>query len=116
MITPPTARIGALIIMFSAISTSCWTCWTSLVLRVISDGAPKRLSSTWPYDWTLRKMPLRTSRPKPMATLALKNTAMIAAIISTNVTASMNPPVCRMYAVSPLATPLLMISAFSSGR
>jgi hypothetical protein len=31
---------------------TCWTCWTSFVLRVISDAGPKRLISTWLNDWT----------------------------------------------------------------
>ena len=34
---------GAAIIIVVASTTSIWTCWTSLVMRVISDGAPK-----WP--------------------------------------------------------------------
>jgi hypothetical protein len=32
--------IGAATIIVQVISTSICTCWTSLVLRVISDGAP----------------------------------------------------------------------------
>ena len=38
--TPPTIMIGAATIIVQDISTSIWTCCTSLVLRVISDGAP----------------------------------------------------------------------------
>ena len=38
--TPPTIMIGAATIIVQVISTSICTCWTSLVLRVISDGAP----------------------------------------------------------------------------
>ena len=41
MITPPTIMIGEETAMVQAISTSICTCCTSLVLRVISDGAPK---------------------------------------------------------------------------
>ena len=52
--------------------TTVWTCWTSFVLRVISDGGPKRLTSTWENVSTLRKIALRTSRPKPIATWAPK--------------------------------------------
>ena len=40
---PPTARIGAMIIMFRPIRTTIWTCWTSLVLRVMSDGGAERV-------------------------------------------------------------------------
>ena len=32
--------IGAITIIVALISTSIWTCWTSFVVRVISDGAP----------------------------------------------------------------------------
>ena len=63
---PPTARIGAMIIMLRPISTVIWTCWTSLVLRVMSDGVPKWLSSACEKLSTLRKMAPRTSRPKAM--------------------------------------------------
>ena len=45
MITPPTAVSGAAIIMVRPISTSICTCCTSLVVRVISDGAPNSLTS-----------------------------------------------------------------------
>ena len=64
--TPPTARIGAMIIMFRPIRTTIWTCWTSLVLRVMSDGVPKWLSSACEKLSTLRKMAPRTSRPNAM--------------------------------------------------
>ncbi len=40
MMTPPTAMIGAATIIVQVMTTSIWTCWTSLVVRVISDGAP----------------------------------------------------------------------------
>ncbi len=38
--TPPTIMIGAATIIVQVISTSICTCCTSLVLRVISEGAP----------------------------------------------------------------------------
>ena len=63
---PPTARIGAMIIMLRPIRTVIWTCWTSFVLRVMSDGVPKWLSSACEKLSTLRKMAPRTSRPKAM--------------------------------------------------
>ena len=37
---PPMHMIGAVTSIVHAISTSIWICWTSLVVRVISDGAP----------------------------------------------------------------------------
>ena len=43
MMMPPTHMIGAETISVKVIRTSIWTCWTSLVVRVISDGAPN-----WP--------------------------------------------------------------------
>ena len=45
MMTPPTMVIGAATSSVHVISTSICTCWTSLVMRVISDGAPKRPTS-----------------------------------------------------------------------
>ena len=40
MMTPTTRVIGAATAIVAAITTSIWTCCTSLVMRVISDGAP----------------------------------------------------------------------------
>jgi hypothetical protein len=40
---PITRFSGAVIIIVTAITTSIWICWTSLVVRVMSDGAPN-----WP--------------------------------------------------------------------
>ena len=53
-------------------STSIWTCWTSLVILVMSDGAPKRDTSWVEKPVTRWKRSLRTSRPKPMAALEPK--------------------------------------------
>ena len=39
--TPPTHRIGAMIMIVRAIWKNSWICWMSLVLRVMSDGVPK---------------------------------------------------------------------------
>ena len=89
MITPPTSMIGAVIIMFRAISTNCWTCVTSLVLRVMRVAAPKWLTSTWLNLSTWRKIAERTSRPMPIEIRADQYTPMMAAIISANVTTSM---------------------------
>jgi len=93
---PPMIRIGAEMMSVRAMKTTIWTCWTSLVLRVISDGVPKRLISTWLKSWTLRKMAPRTSRPKPIAVIAPQYTPTIDARPTTTVTASMNAPVEMM--------------------
>ena len=69
--SPPMNRIGAVISIVRAMSRTCWTCCTSFVLRVMSVAVPNWLMSAWLNDSTLRKMALRTSRPKPMATRAL---------------------------------------------
>ena len=45
MMIPPTIRIGAEMITVRAMKTTVCTCWTSFVLRVISDGGPNRLTS-----------------------------------------------------------------------
>ena len=37
---PPTIRIGAETMIVRAMKTTVWTCWTSFVLRVISDAGP----------------------------------------------------------------------------
>ena len=42
-ITPMTKVRGAASIIVAAMATSIWTCCTSLVMRVMSDAAPK-----WP--------------------------------------------------------------------
>ena len=42
---PPIDMIGAVISMVQVICTSSWICWTSLVVRVSSDGAPNRAVS-----------------------------------------------------------------------
>jgi len=60
---PPTDMIGARIMMFRAITRTICTCWTSLVLRVISVGAPNEFVSCCEKPMTLRKIALRMSRP-----------------------------------------------------
>ena len=69
---PPTIRIGADTRIVRPMKTTCWTCCTSLVLRVMSDAGPKRLTSTWPKVSTIPKTALRTSRANPFAIVALK--------------------------------------------
>ena len=72
MKTPPTHMIGADTIIVNVSSTTIWTCWTSLVERVISVGAPKCPTSCAAKDCTFAKMPARKSRPSAMAVRAPK--------------------------------------------
>ena len=62
------AQIAATSIVHD-ICTSICTCWTSLVMRVISDGGPKCATSWAEYPLTEWKRLVRTSRPSPMAAL-----------------------------------------------
>ena len=50
---PPIDMIGAVISMVQVSWTSSWICWTSLVVRVSSDGAPNRAvsSAEKPVTW-----------------------------------------------------------------
>ncbi len=116
MMTPPIAVIGAMIIMFRPMATSCCICCTSLVFRVMSDGVPKKLTSVCENASTRRKMALRTSRPNAMAVLEPQYTETIEIAPTTSETSSMIAPYLRMVAISPLATPSLMILALRSGR
>ncbi len=43
---PPIDMIGAVISIVQVSCTSSWICWTSLVVRVSSDGAPNRAVSS----------------------------------------------------------------------
>ncbi len=66
--TPPMMVTGAASTIVHDMTTSSWTCWTSLVTRVMSDGAPMWLTSraeSWTDRWNSAS---RTSRPKPIAT------------------------------------------------
>jgi len=45
MTTPPTIIIGAATSIVHDICTSIWTCCTSLVMRVMSEGGPKCATS-----------------------------------------------------------------------
>ena len=65
---PPTAVIGAAMSIVQVMNTSICTCCTSLVMRVISDGAPKALTSRVENPVTRWKRSPRTSRPKPIET------------------------------------------------
>lgn len=67
---PPTHMMGADTIRVNDISTSIWTCWTSLVVRVMRDGAPKWPTSRAENDCTRSKTAARTSRPSAEAVRA----------------------------------------------
>ncbi len=72
MMTPPTARMGALTSIVDVMSTSICTCCTSLVDRVMSEGAPKRATSRSLNVPTWAKIASRRSRPSAIATRAPK--------------------------------------------
>ena len=92
MMMPPTIMMGAETIRVPAISTSICTCCTSLVSRVISDGAPKCCTSRAEKVPTLAKIAARRSRPKPIALRAENQTAMTEQMICTSETDSISPP------------------------
>ena len=71
-ITPPTIVIGAATSSVHDISTRICTCVTSLVMRVISDGAPKWATSWAEKSVTRWNSAPRTSRPNAIATRAPK--------------------------------------------
>ena len=88
--------VGAATIIVQLISTSIWTCCTSLVMRVMSDGAPKWATSWVEKPVTWWNSPPRTSRPKLIAALAAKYVAPMAKLTCTRVTSSITPPVFQM--------------------
>ncbi len=93
---PPTHMIGAATIMVNVISASICTCWTSLVVRVISDGVPNLPTSRAENACTRLNTPCRISRPTAIAVLAPKYTAPIAQTICTRLIAIIAPPVRTM--------------------
>ena len=88
--------IGAVISMVQVICTSSWICWTSLVVRVSSDGAPKRAVSAAEKPVTWWKIADRRSRPKPIPARDPKYTAPTAHNTCSPVTASITPPSSTM--------------------
>ena len=84
--------IGADTNMVKPISTSICTCWTSLVSRVISDGAPKCCTSRAENVPTRWKISARTSRPKDIAVRAANHTAATAQSAWAIETASISAP------------------------
>ena len=69
---PTTIVMGAATNSVHIITTSIWTCWTSLVIRVISEEAPKWLTSCAEKRVTPWNSPPRTSRPNAIAARAPK--------------------------------------------
>ncbi len=70
--TPPMLMIGVAMSIVQVSSTSICTCCTSLVVRVISDGAPNRATSRSENAPTRVKTASRTSRPNAIAVRAPK--------------------------------------------
>ena len=70
MTMPPTIMIGAETIIAAPMKTTVCTWVTSLVLREISVGAPKRETSWAEKSPTRAKTAARRSRPRPAADLA----------------------------------------------
>jgi hypothetical protein len=96
MTMPPTHMIGAATSSVQVMTTSICTCCTSLVVRVISDGAPKRAISWAENVPTREKIDPRTSRPNAIDVRAPNQTAVTEQTIWTTVIPSIQPPVPRM--------------------
>ncbi len=116
MITPPTIMIGEDAAIRQAIRTSICTCVTSLVPRVMSEGAPNSCSSRAekvPTRWNRSR---RRSRPNDMAARAPNHAAATEAMIWAIETTSIIAPSRTMVPVSPTAIPSSMIRALRLGR
>lgn len=96
MAIPPTAMTGATTSMVQPMSTSICTCWTSLVLRVMSEPAPKVETSRSENSLTRSKIFFRRSRPMPMAERAASQVARTERVPWVRLTATMRPPVRQM--------------------
>lgn len=94
--TPPTLMIGAMTISVSAICKNSWICWTSLVLRVISEGVPKWSMSRAENAWTRAKTAALMSAPTPIVVRDAQYTATIAIAPKPSVIPSMTAPVVKM--------------------
>ena len=113
---PPIDMIGAVISIVQVSWTNSWICWTSLVVRVSSDGAPNRAVSSAEKLVTWPKIVERRSRPTPMPARDPKYTAPTAQTTCSAVTPSITPPSSTIRRRSPLATPSSMIAALTVGR
>ena len=96
MKTPPTIVMGAETSMTSVIWIRVWTCCTSLVLRVISEGAPNLFNSRVEKLSVRWNRAARRSRPNCMAVFAPAHTAPIWAAAWMAESSSMTPPVRQM--------------------
>ncbi len=103
--TPPIAIIGAEIAMPSSMLSTCCTCVVSLVVLVMSDAVLKCANWCTEKCATRRKMRSRTTRPKPVATLAEKKLPATAQAVPSTATTSIRPPICRIVVVSPGTMP-----------
>ena len=93
---PPTIMIGTCTASVQPISASICTCWTSLVLRVISEGAPNCATSRPENEPTRWKTAARRSRPNDIAVRAENATATTEQTIWSSETPSMTAPMRRM--------------------
>ncbi len=93
---PPTIMIGTWTASEQVSRASICTCWTSLVLRVMSDGAPNCETSRPEKEPTRWNTAARTSRPKDIAVRAEHATAITEQTICSSETASITAPVRRM--------------------
>ena len=116
MMTPPIARIGAATSSVQVISTSICTCCTSLVVRVMSDGAPNCDTSRSENSPTRWKIAPRRSRPSAIDALAPKYTAMIAQTICSEGDGQHHPAGRQDVADVALGDALSMMSALRLGR
>ena len=92
MMMPPTAITGAVTSIVAPIITSICTCWTSLVLRVISDPTPKAVISRSQKPLTRSKTSPRRSRPMLIAARAARYVAATEHTPWARLTPSMNTP------------------------
>ena len=93
---PPTIMIGTWTASVQVSSASICTCWTSLVLRVMSDGAPNWATSRPENEPTRWNTAPRTSRPNDIAVREAHATAITEQMIWTNETPSITAPTRRM--------------------
>ena len=97
MIVPPTIMIGAATSNVADMSTSICTCCTSLVMRVISDGAPSRSTSWVEKPVTLVEQVATARRDRtPLRSWHPKYTAPTAKTTWITVTPNMTAPVRQM--------------------
>ena len=94
--TPPTIMIGTWTARVQASSASICTCCTSLVLRVMRDGAPNCATSRPENDPTRWKTAPRRSRPNDIAVRAAHATATTEQRIWSSETPSITAPTRTM--------------------